>query len=235
MNDDRLKLLLLPGLDGTGMLFADFAKLLPNWIEPRVVNYPSNQKLTYDQLLPIVKSALPSDEPFVILAESFSTPLAVRIAAQAPRGLRALVLCAGFVSSPRRDFLSRIALVLAPALVVFGLPKNVCRRFLVGSAAPKSLVDRVCSIVSTVSSGVLVHRFMSVFSCDCRQALQSVSVPLLYVAGSEDRLVPLTAFTTIRQAKSDLALVTINAPHLVLQANPRESVGALLQFLSSTR
>lgn len=231
MGDDRLKLLLLPGMDGTGMLFADFTKLLPNWIEPRVVSYPSNQKLTYDELLPIVKSALPSDEPFVILAESFSTPLAVRIAAQAPRGLRALVLCAGFVSRPRRDFLSCIALVLAPAFFLFGLPESVCRRFLLGSAAPKSLVDRVRSIVSTVSSRVLVHRFMSVSSCDCRRALQSVSVPLLYVAGTEDRLVPMAAFTTIRQAKTDSALVTINAPHLVLQSNPRESVGALLEFL----
>jgi len=87
MDERRLTLLLLPGMDGTGELFADFITLLPSWIEPCVVSYPRDRRLSYDQLLPILKSALPSDEPFVILAESFSTPLAVMFAAETPKGL----------------------------------------------------------------------------------------------------------------------------------------------------
>jgi pimeloyl-[acyl-carrier protein] methyl ester esterase len=100
MNDERLKLLLLPGMDGTGELFSEFVRLLPDWIEPRVMSYPSGQRLSYEQLLPVLRTALPSDKPFVILAESFSTPLAVRLAAETPKGLRALVLCAGFICPP---------------------------------------------------------------------------------------------------------------------------------------
>ena len=84
MDEKRLTLLLLPGMDGTGELFAEFVKLLPSWIEPRVVSYPRDRRLSYDQLLPILESALPSNKPFVILAESFSTPLAVRFAAESP-------------------------------------------------------------------------------------------------------------------------------------------------------
>ena len=70
MAEERLTLLLLPGMDGTGELFADFVKLLPSWIEPHVVSYPRDQRLSYDQLLPILESALPSNESFVMLAES---------------------------------------------------------------------------------------------------------------------------------------------------------------------
>lgn len=50
----------IAGVDGTGELFADFVKLLPSWIEPRVVSYPRDRRLSYDQLLPILKSALPT-------------------------------------------------------------------------------------------------------------------------------------------------------------------------------
>jgi len=46
MDGQRLTLLLLPGMDGTGELFADFVKLLPVWIKPLVVSYPRNQKLS---------------------------------------------------------------------------------------------------------------------------------------------------------------------------------------------
>jgi pimeloyl-[acyl-carrier protein] methyl ester esterase len=231
MVERGLNLLLLPGMDGTGELFADFVKLLPGYITSCTVSYPRDRKLTYDRLLPVVKSALPSDEPFVILAESFSTPLAVSIAAETPKDLLAVVLCAGFVSPPRRDVLSSIVSLLAPALFAIELPSSVCRSLLVGENAPPELVNRVSSIVSSVSPAVMTHRFRSALSCNCKQELRRVSVPLLYIAGTEDRLVKRTSFTVIKEAKPDSRFVTIDAPHLVLQAKPHESVDVVLEFL----
>lgn len=231
MDEGRLTLLLLPGMDGTGELFADFVTLLPSWIDPRTVSYPRDQSLSYDQLLPILKSALPSDEPFVILAESFSTPLAVKLAAETPKGLRALVLCAGFVSPPRRDALRRVALVLAPVLFSFGLPKSVCRHFLVGDTAPTGLVDKVRSTVSKVSGRVLAHRLRSVLSYNGERELRGVSVPLLYISGLEDRMVRSSSYKEIQRAKPDALLASIEAPHLILQAKPHEAVDAVVWFL----
>jgi pimeloyl-ACP methyl ester carboxylesterase len=57
-----------------------------------------DQALRYDELLPLVLEHLPTDRPFVVLGESFSGPLAIRIAAVRPPCLRALVL----VVLPRR-------------------------------------------------------------------------------------------------------------------------------------
>ena len=231
MDEERLTLLLLPGMDGTGELFAEFAKLLPGWIEPRLVSYPRDRKLSYDQLLEIVGSALPANRPFVVLAESFSTPLAVRFAAEKPKGLLALVLCAGFVSPPRRGALRRVALILAPVLFAFGLPESVCRHFLVGDSAPRSLVDGVRATVSSVPVGVLAHRLRSVLSCTGKRELQTISIPLLYLSGLEDRLVRSVSFEEIQQAKPDARLASIEAPHLILQAKPREAVGVVIRFL----
>lgn len=231
MDGQRLTLILLPGMDGTGGLFADFVKLLPGWIEPVVVSYPHDSRLSYDQLLPIVESVVPSDVPFVILAESFSTPLAVRFAAKTPARLQALVLCAGFVSPPRRGLVSRLASVFAPLLFALRLPESVCRQFLVGDSASQTLVDTVRSTVSSVSSGVLAHRLRSVLSCKAERELRSVSVPLLYLAGIEDRLVTTTSLHEVKQEKPDALVASIDAPHLLLQAKPRESVNALVSFL----
>lgn len=233
--EERFTLLLLPGMDGTGELFADFVTLLPSWIEPRVVRYPRDLKLSYNQLLPILESALPSDEPFIILAESFSTPLAVKFAAEAPKGLLALVLCSGFVSPPRRGVLRSIALILAPVLFAFGLPESVCRHFLVGDAAPKSLIDSVRATVSKVPGGVLAHRLRSVLSCNSKRELLCVSVPLLYISGLEDRLVHKFSFEEIQQAKPNAQLASVEAPHLIVQAKPHEAVDVVLRFLRQIR
>ena len=231
MDEEKLTLLLLPGMDGTGELFADFVTLLPSWIEPRVVGYTRDQELTYAQLLPILKAALPSDAPFVILAESFSTPLAVMFAAERRKGLRALVLCAGFVLPPGRHVLRRIALILGPVLFSFRLPKTICRHFLVGDNASKGLVDEVCATVSTVSGGVLSHRLQSVLSCNCERELRSVSVPLLYISGLQDRLVRRSSFQEVQHSRPEARLASIEAPHLIFQTKPHEAIEVVLSFL----
>jgi pimeloyl-ACP methyl ester carboxylesterase len=76
-------LVLLPGLDGTGKLFAEFVEALKSVVECVVVAYPCDQPMGYGELEGLVVSALPKDRPFVLLGESFSGPLAIRIAARA--------------------------------------------------------------------------------------------------------------------------------------------------------
>jgi pimeloyl-[acyl-carrier protein] methyl ester esterase len=105
------KLVLLPGMDGTGNLFADFVEALPDTFEVEVVHYPNNVCLSYTELMTFVQSAAPPSEPFVLVAESFSTPLAIQYAATNPPDLRGLVICAGFVTTPLqgwRRFLARL-------------------------------------------------------------------------------------------------------------------------------
>jgi pimeloyl-[acyl-carrier protein] methyl ester esterase len=82
-------LLLLPGIDGTGKFLGVFAQALRPSVEPMIVSYPSDRALGYDELEALVLAALPSDRGYILLGESFSGPLAVRIAARSPPGLHA--------------------------------------------------------------------------------------------------------------------------------------------------
>lgn len=161
--------------------------------------------------------------------------MAVKYAAKAPQRMRAFLICAGFTSPPRRGVLRRVALILAPVLFRFGLPESVCRHFLLGNTAPKSLMDVVRVAVSRVASGVLAHRLRSVLTCNVERELRSVSAPLLYIYGIEDRLVHRSSFEEIQQTKPDVLLASVEAPHLILQARPHEAVDVVLRFLRQIR
>ena len=97
----KIEVVALPGLDGTGLLFADFVRSCPAAFAVRVMEYPRDRFLGYRELLPLVRDRLPTRSEFVILGESFSGPLAVMLAAERPPGLRAVVLAATFVRRPR--------------------------------------------------------------------------------------------------------------------------------------
>ena len=61
----KTSLILLPGLDGSGLLFRPLISRLPPEIRPTVVTYPPDQALGYEDLLPRVMAALPNSSPFV--------------------------------------------------------------------------------------------------------------------------------------------------------------------------
>lgn len=95
-----MRLLLLPGMDGTGRLFAPLLAALPPDIDGEPVAYPPDEPLGYEGLLPLVEAAAARGGDFVVVGESFSGPLALLLAARSPPGLRGVVLCATFIRFP---------------------------------------------------------------------------------------------------------------------------------------
>src|SRR5688572_12014000 len=79
---------LLPGLDGTGELFAPFVAAAPQGIRTIVVDYPTS-KTSIDVLERRVREKL--TDRCILIAESFSGPIGVRVAAD--DRVQALILC----------------------------------------------------------------------------------------------------------------------------------------------
>jgi pimeloyl-[acyl-carrier protein] methyl ester esterase len=59
-----------------------------------------------------------------------------------------------------------------------------------------------------------------------------VSVPVTYVRGTRDRLVPASMMQKMKALRPSMACVDIDGPHLVLQCRPVESAAAILQVLA---
>ena len=98
---NELVVVLLPGLDGTGKLFDRLLLSCPRQFEPQVVVYPGDKMLDYHELEVLVRERLPQRRPFIIVAESFSGPLAIALASRGIDNLVGVVLAASFVTPPR--------------------------------------------------------------------------------------------------------------------------------------
>jgi len=231
MSSSPPKLVLLPGMEGTGTLFAAFVNALPERFEPIVVTFPPDRFLSYAELVDLAQSRAPTSEPFVILAESFSSPLAVEWAATRPHNLRGLVMCAGFASSPMRDRLRSMGSYLGSLLFVLALPAFAVRLLLAGADAPPVLVAAVQSAISSVKPRVLSARIRAILTCDARAALSQVAVPLLYIQATQDRLVGPACLDEVRQIRPDAEVAVIAGPHLILQRQPQLCADAISKFL----
>lgn len=100
-----MKLILLPGLDGTGRLFAPLIKILPSHYSPLVVAYPHDETLSYAALIDYVQGLIPKEESHILVAESFSGPIAINLASSNPPNLKS--------ACPLRDICLQSRAVLA--------------------------------------------------------------------------------------------------------------------------
>jgi len=224
-----MEVLLMPGMDGTGALFSKFKQHLP--YATRIISYPPDEVLSYSQLLERID--VPS-VPFAIVAESFSGPLAIRLAQHYGSQVKALVLVASFVTNPSKlAFATQMLMSFAPQPPPFAL-----RWALLDTDGSKDTSDTtsfnasdLISALRTVQPSVLLHRLKEVIAIDVTQPFQSLVIPVLYIAGKQDRIVRLSVAKALKQLRSDLEVHIINAPHLVLQSNPLEAARVISDFL----
>lgn len=223
-------LVLLPGLDGTASLFAEFAAALGPEFEVISVAYPVDVPLGYSELEQIARAALPPDKPFVLLGESFSGPIAIAVAASAPPGLVGLVLCCSFARNPLPVF--SIAQGLVRLLPVRAVPPSVLRFFLLGRFSSPSLSARFLQALSLVAPQALKARALAVLSVDVSLKLTAVSVPVLYLRASEDRVVPRASSALVASLVPAARIVELVAPHFLLQAIPKVAAAVVSEFVT---
>jgi len=226
-----LKLVLLPGMDGTGSLFADFVDALPKSFNAVTVRYPTEQCLSYSDLEDLVRAACPISGPFVLLAESFSTPLAIKYAATNPNNLKGVVLCAGFATSPVRDWRRFLGSLLAPLVFHIPIMRLITKPWLLGPDAPPSLWAAVRTAISSVQPAVLTARLKAVLACDVRDELARITAPILYVQGKQDRLVGAPCLEELRRIKPQIAVDVLEGPHLLLQREPERVAEIVVSFV----
>jgi pimeloyl-[acyl-carrier protein] methyl ester esterase len=224
-------LVLLPGLDGTGTLFADFLSALPPTLRINIARYPTDRFLSYSKLVPCVKEVVPRSSPFLLVAESFSTPLAAKLAATRPPNLAGLVMCAGFITNPVGGWSLLVRALARPSLFRLSPPSWALEHFLIGTSPPSALVAGVRQTLRLVNPGVLAGRVRAVLDCDAREDLARTEIPIMYIRPEGDRLVRAECFREIQRLRPHTVLASIPAPHLVLQREPQKAVEVIVRFI----
>lgn len=234
MTDTVMKttLVLLPGLDGTGILFEPLLKRLPAGIAPCVLPLPNTKPIGYQDLVPIIASLLPTDKPYFLLGESFSGPLALMLAATRPAGLQGVLLCASFIRNP--TYLPSILRHIAGSWMFHWMPQFAKIKTLVAGYSTSELRTLLSRAHSQVSPAVMAQRVRSVLAVNCKDALCACHVPIAYIRGSRDRVVPEKNCREIRQLKPEMQEFVFPAPHLVLQTQPEAAAQAIARFIGNS-
>lgn len=221
-------MVLLPGMDGSGDLFAGFIAALGAEVDTIVVSYPCAPALGYVGLTEYARTKLPRDRPFVLIGESFSGPVAIALAASKPPGLIALVLCCTFARNPRS--------LLAPLKPLVGmLPMwssltPLIAPFLLGFDAPVVLRKALRGALDKVPPARLRLRLKEVMAVDYTGRAQAISVPVLYLQATRDWIVPASAARLLASLCADWRLVALTGPHLLLQSVPEQAASAITTF-----
>jgi pimeloyl-ACP methyl ester carboxylesterase len=206
----------MPGLHGTSALFGPFARALAPHFDVRTLDHPCDARCGYDELTELAAQALPSDAPFVLFGESFSGPIAIRLAARAPRGIVGLVLTASFATCPW-PWLAQ----LAPLARV--RPPTFAARFgLIGSYGAPDVRAALDLELARLPLDVFRARITAIRDIDVRADLERIAVPVLDVRGTRDLVVPRRAGRVIRAHAPAARTLELDAPHLVAQARPLE-------------
>lgn len=225
---EPVHLVLLPGLDGTGELFAPLLDALGGTVQTTVVRYESERSFD-DYVTAAAKAVAPRST--VIVAESFSGPVALALCAREPARNKALVLCATFAESPYRSLL-RLAQFTPSAL--FGPSPTqpfMLRHACLNGERDAPLLQRAVSVLRSVPASTMQARLRTLSTIDVRPLLSAVSVPTLYLRATRDRVVPRRLGRALIDHLSNVVVQEIDGPHLLLQARPRECAEAILRFV----
>ncbi len=224
-----MNVLLLPGLDGTGDLFRDLSGALGERVPHRIVRYPTDRAMSYDELVTFVETRL-GPGPSVVVAESFSGPVGVGLAARYPGRIAGLVLAASFVRNPLPASMRWMRFLAARPTFAMSPPEFVIRWLLTGFDATGELVERVRRAVTRVGPDVLAHRVRSIANVECSEELGSLEIPVTYVRAERDRLVGARGAAQVAAVVPHAEVVELPGAHLVLQVRAVESAAIVEQF-----
>jgi pimeloyl-ACP methyl ester carboxylesterase len=142
-------------------------------------------------------------------------------------------LCSSFAGNPRPRL--RFIRPLLPFLPFHGSGASLrLSRFLVlGRWITPAIRELHQKILSSVPAKTIRSRLEAVADCDVRTALASVRLPIMCLVARHDRLIPRAAARLIQQQAPSTTLIEIDAPHCLLQCEPRSAAAQIRQFLQT--
>lgn len=217
-------------MDGTGLLFEPILRLWTESTPPIVVSYPSDRVLGYKQLQSYVVSLLPVTEPYVLIAESYSGPIAARIAATHPPMMRGLVLSATFIRKPRGRIGDWSRFFIGSYLFRQTWTRCIAEAILKWQGLTEGQIKLVVGALEHVRPHVLAARLKEALDVEAFEDLRECNIPVLCLYAERDLVLADRCHELIGQANPKVKLVGLDTPHFLLQAKPAEALHEIQAF-----
>jgi len=230
MTDDLTTLVMLPGLDATGLVFEPLRTYLPAGITVQIVHYPVDQTMSFREHVAFARKQLPSDRSFILLAESFSGPVALQMLTEPPAQLLGVIFIASFVRYPV-PFLLDVGRHLPQALLLRLCCTSIFIRLFCLGGAPHEAVEQFRQALLKVKLPVLSRRLQLLAELPPPPDI-TFSGPCLYLQASRDRLVPRRAVRPFKELLPQLQVEEFTGPHIILLAKPEAGARLIIDFIS---
>ncbi|HBE69083.1 MAG TPA: hypothetical protein DDW52_13115 [Planctomycetaceae bacterium] len=223
----NLNAIVLPGLDGSDTLLQPFVDAAPHNTLARVESLPDRQFTDYSSLADHFSETLCDAPPCLLIAESFSGPLAILLAHRLPELVQRLVLVATFATAP----VPRVVKFL-PWFLLLRLPIPArAARVLIGDH--QELLPSLRIAIRQQQVATLASRISMLCSVDVKSQLAALHRPITYLTATDDRLISPRYGRDIASAYPKTDNRSVNGPHLILQTQPDECWKQILASLQT--
>jgi len=224
----------MPGMDGTGDMFEPLVRAIAATsatCKIQILRYPANQPLNYAELIEFAAGQLPNS-PCMLIAESFSGPIAIELAARFPSQVQRVVLSTSFVSNP----LPWLAL-MAPMidfLPITHAPNWLMQQQLFNGDATPELNLALAQAIDSISPAVIRARLKAILNVDASASMKRLTQPLLYLQADADRLVPERCAQEVESVLASSTICRLAGPHCLLQIAPTQAWQTIQAWLQET-
>ena len=229
-----MKLVLLPGLDGTGSLFLPLLHRLSDF-QCEVIPLPETGGQDYPSITNFVKELLPKED-FILIAESFSGPIGMALATEGTKYLKGVIFVASFLSAPKKQLLAISRFLPIKFFINLPFAKYFHKVLFLGWGANGELLRLFQSTLSSLSTALIRARLNTIFTLTPR--LQISDLPAGYIRAKNDRLIPQDKITEFNYCFKNIVIQTVDGPHFILQANPDECavvISELVDLISKVK
>lgn len=221
--------LLMPGFDGTGNLFYPLISALDGSVSATVIKYQDEHD--FDDYVTTVAELLPTEDA-VLVAESFSGPIALALMARYPKRIKCAVLSATFATSPYRQLTYFAKFVPTAFFGANPMQGQLVNMFCLNQVDDDQLHQRTLNTIRSVPDKIIQSRLDMLSEIDMRPTLQQIQQPILYLQALRDNVVSAHLTRELTDNLPNVIIKKIDGPHLLLQAHPEECADAITAFLN---
>lgn len=235
--------LYLPGVHGDWTPFHRIRPLLSKELQLLEISYPKSTDWSLADLSGLLVALM--DELEIdrahLLAESFGSLLGWEIGLRHPERSRSIIIVGGFAQPPphgRAGLAGKGLRLLPSALFERGVDSYVYMKAALGQARPSPGENLPPYFAVREKAGMLstAHRMDIIQRSDFRPAIDGLSVPVRYLAGARDLIVPVKREVSVlaralpSSARFESELVP-GAPHMILLSHPERSSEVILRWV----
>lgn len=220
-----MKIILLPGVDGTGILFEPFVEIFKADVPVEVIPLTTDSDQSILNQVSIIEDAV-GDEEVVLIVESYSGLLAYELARRNKIRIKQIFFFGCFLQPP--SFIGKLGRFL-PVRLLNVIPDKLLSHILFNRWSSPELNQLLLKAIKLSDFSNLKKRFKTIATL--RKPSQVIDVPCVYIQATMDNLVSAYNVKAFEDLCSNLQVEVVEATHMLLQTQPETMSQLIHKYL----